>query len=390
MDILRPRKLEGLLHESKDICISIYLTTHPVGREQQQNPVRFKNLLSQTREGLMERGMRPPEIEALIAPADELLSDQYFWQHQSNGLVVFISTNISETYRLPVEFESLVVIADNFHIKPILPFVSGNKHFYLLALSQNKIRLLQGNRYHISEINPVNLPTSLSEALKFDDPEKQLQFHTGTRTPGTTNARPSIFHGHGVTKDDSKTDLLRFFQKVDRGMMEFLQHEQAPLVLASVDYLFPIYQKANSYSHIVNDVISGNPDERDNKELHEEAWKLVRPIFNHDLLEALERYQELSNSGSDLASNVLPEVVIASHHGQIEILFVTLNLQVWGRYHENQMVVEQHTEFQPGDQDLLDLAATQTLRNGGKVYALQPEQMPQPVIAAIYRFSYEN
>jgi hypothetical protein len=382
--------LQELLNENKDICVSIYLPTHPVGREQQQDPVRFKNLLTETRGQLEARGMRKPEAEAFLKPADELLSDSHFWQHQSNGLAVFISTDIFETYRLPIEFEPLLVIADNFHLKPILPFVSGNGHFYILALSQNEIRLLQANRYHISEVDLGNTPTSLREALWFDDPEKQLQFHTGTAAPGSTNTRPSIFHGQGATEDDNKTELLRYFQKVDRGMMDFLHHEQAPLVLAGVDYLLPIYHEANSYSYLVEDAITGNPEERNNAELHQAAWKVVRPIFKQDLHEALARYQELSGAGSDLASSHLSEIVKACHHGQVDILFTALGVQVWGSFDENEVTVEQHQRFQPGDQDLLDLAAVQTLLNGGKVYVLKPEEMPEPqaTIAAIYRFSY--
>jgi hypothetical protein len=283
-----------------------------------------------------------------------------------------------------------VVIAHNIHLKPILPFVSGNDHFYILALSQNEIRLLHANRYHISEVDLGNTPTSLREALWFDDPEKQLQFHTSTATPGSMNTRPSIFHGQGVADDDTKTELLRYFQKVDHGIMDLLRQEKAPLVLAGVDYLLPIYQEANAYQYLVKDFLTGNPEERSNADLHKAAWELVQPIFEQDLRKALEHYRELSGSGSKLASNQLSEISAASHHGQVEILFTALSVQVWGSYDENELSIEQHQEFQPGDQDLLDLVAVNTLLNGGKVFVLEPEEMPEQEsnIAAIFRFSY--
>jgi hypothetical protein len=390
VDILHPENLQTLLNETQDICISIYLPTHSVGREQQQDPIRFKNLLKEARERLKMRTMRQPDIEALLAPAEQLLSDEYFWQHQSDGLAVMISNDIFETFRLPVAFDPLLVIADNFHLKPVLPFMSGNSHFYILALSQNETRLLQGDRFSVSEIDLTNTPNSLREALRFDDPEKQLQFHTETATPGSTDTRPSIYHGQGIVEDDSKTELLRYFQKVDHGMMDFLHGEHAPLVIASVDYLFPIYQEANSYPNLVDDVLTGNPEERSNTDLHQDAWKLVKPIFRQELQDALNRYQELQGSESKLASHHLSEIIPAAYQGQIDVLFVALGVQIWGNYDENEGSIQRHQEFQPGDQDLLDLAAIQTILNGGKVYTLKPEQMPDPNIAAIYRFYYKN
>lgn len=390
MDILHPKKLQELLNKDKGICASIYLPTHKVGREQQQDPVRFKNLLNEAREKLKDLGMRSQEVNAFMKPADDLLVNMDFWQHQSNGLAVFISPDIFETYRLPIEFDTLLVIAQNFHIKPILPFVSGNDHFYILALSQKEIRLLRADRHHISEVDLGNTPTSLREALWFDDPEKQLQFHTSTATPGGMNTRPSIFHGQGVTDDDSKTELLRYFQKVDRGVMDILGQEKAPLILAGVDYLLPIYQEASSYQYLVEDVLTGNPEELSNVDLHKATWELVQPILQQGLEDALRRYQELSGSGSELASNNLTKISAASHHGQVGFLFTAQGVQVWGRYDEDKLSIEQHLEFQPGDQDLLDLAAVNTLLNGGKVFVLKPKEMPEPdtSIAAIFRFSY--
>jgi len=43
--------------------------------------------------------------------------------------------------------------------------------------------------------------------LKYDAPEKQLQFHT--RTPPAMGRRSAMFHGHGGGIDESKEDLRR-------------------------------------------------------------------------------------------------------------------------------------------------------------------------------------
>ena len=58
-----------------------------------------------------------------------------------------------------------MVVTDNFHIKPLLPLFTGDGHFYILALSQNEVRLLSGTRYSVSEVEIGQVGGSLAEAI---------------------------------------------------------------------------------------------------------------------------------------------------------------------------------------------------------------------------------
>jgi hypothetical protein len=332
--------------------------------------------------------LRKPDIENLLEEAQKLQEDSEFWQHMSDGFALFLSAGFMVYYRLPIEFEELLVISERFHLKPLLPMLSRNGHFYVLAISQKQVRLLEGSLYSIDEIKLEDIPRSLREALRFDDPEKQLQFHTGSVTPSHAGANPAAYHGQGASEDDTKTDLLRYFQQIDEGLMEMFIDEQAPLVLAGVDYLIPIYKQANNYHYLVEEAIEGNPDQIDARDLHHLARKIVKPIFLEDQHQALARYKELHGSGSELASNRIDAIIPAAHYGRVETLFTSLGMQKWGRFDASKNSLEQHREFQQGDQDLLDLAAVQTLLNGGVVYALEPENMPDSnLLAAVLRYT---
>ncbi|HSM71035.1 MAG TPA: hypothetical protein VK851_05795, partial [Anaerolineales bacterium] len=184
MDILKENDLRQLIEISGEYCVSFYLPTHRTGREQQQDPIRLKNLISEAQERLLEYGVRRPDVRELLQPAEDLLDDDEFWQHQSDGLAVFLSAEFTRIYRLPSKFEELVVIAKNFHIKPLLPLLDENGQFYILALSLNKIRLFLCTKYTINEMELPDVPTSMQEALFMDDPEKHLDFHTGTGSSG--------------------------------------------------------------------------------------------------------------------------------------------------------------------------------------------------------------
>lgn len=257
VNILNRDDLRTLTRKPTGLCVSIYLPTHQVGREIQQDPLRLKNLLGEAEEHLLASGLCTPDAKELLEPAQRLLQDGLFWQHQSDGLAIFLSREMFRYYRLPLDFDALVVVTDRFHIKPLLPLLSGDGRFYVLALSQNEVRLLQGTRYSVSEVDLEGVPASLTEALRYDDPEKRLQFHTSTRTPGGRGERPATFHGHGTGSNDAKANILRYFHQVDEGLHDLLRDEQAPLVLAGVDYLLPIYKEANTYPHLVDQELRG-------------------------------------------------------------------------------------------------------------------------------------
>ena len=209
MDVLNREILNDLSQKSGQYLLSLFMPTHRVGREMQQDPIRFKNLLSSAEQRLEERGLRKPDIEDLLKEAQSLLGDSGFWQHLSDGLALFISADFMEYYRLPLEFEELLVIADRYHLKPLIPLLSKNGHFYVLALSQKQVRLMEGSLLSIDEIDLEDVPTSMREALWFEDPERQLQFHTGSITPSHAGANPAAYHGQGVSEDDAKTDACR-------------------------------------------------------------------------------------------------------------------------------------------------------------------------------------
>jgi len=348
-----------------------------------QDPIRFKNLLREAEKRLNEIGIRSVEAKKLLKPAKALIKDGLFWQYQADGLAMFVSHRLFYYHRLPLKFDELLVVTDRFHIKPLLPLFSHEGQFYILALSQNEVRFFQCTRHSVEEVELENVPRCLSEALQYDDPEKQLQFHT--RAPTAGGERAAMFHGHGAGKDDAKNNILRYFQQVDQGLRNILKEGSAPLVLAGVDYLFSIYREANSYSHLVEQGITGNPESLKAEELHGQAWGIVEPQFLKVQEEAIAKYKQLA--GSVRASKDLKEIVPAACEGRIDILFVAVGVQQWGFFDPDKHVVHIHVEPEPGDEDLLDLAAVHTFLNGGTVYALKLEEMPDETpLAALFRY----
>jgi hypothetical protein len=293
----------------------------------------------------------------------------------------FLAQEFVRLYRLPSAFRETVVVGSRFHLKPLLPLLSGDGRFYVLAISQNGVRLLQGTRFGISPVDLKGVPRNLAQALLAHDRDNMLTFHT--RPAGGLGSWGAIFSGHGVGIDDKKEDLLQYFQKIDRGLHPLLRNEHAPLVLAAVDYFLPLYRKANTYPHLLEEGFTGSPEHRSNQELHDRAWALVEPFFAEKKKKALARFQQLAGTGRTSCASL--QIVPAAFQGQVETLFVALDVERWGKFDPSTGRVEEHEKPGPGDEDLLSLAAVNTLAHGKTVYALQAEQVPQNApMAAVF------
>jgi hypothetical protein len=370
LDAFDASDLRALLTQPRPPCVSLFLPTRRGGDE--RGPRLLKNLLGEAEERLTVRGLRRPTARGLLAPARRLLTDEAFWKRQADGLSLFLADGFVRAYRLPTAFEPLAAVAQQAHVRPLLPLLSGDGRFFVLALSQKRVRLLQGTRNGVEEIDARGLPRNLEEALRFHDRDEPLLFHTH---PVLGLGRwGAIFHGHGVGIDDVKDDLLLYFRRIDRGLHDWLRDERAPLVLASVDYLWPLYRKANTYPHLSDGGVAGNPDRLSPRELHDRAWPLVEPLFQEGRRKATVSYERLAGTGR--TTDRLEEVIAAADQGRVETLFVAPGQGPWGAFDADSGATAVHEPPLPGDEDLVNRAAVGVLRHGGAVYVVAPDEAP--------------
>lgn len=383
MRLLSKEELKQLMEVQKEYCITIYLPTEKSGPETQMNSIRLKNRVSRVEKELEKRGLGANRIAEIVSPAKKLVSDGEFWQHQSEGLVVFMTEDLFRYYRLPLRFREEMMINRRFYLKPLLPLFSGEGHFYILALSQRQIRLWQASRFSHHEIDLGDMPTSMEEALGYDNLERQSQAHVARRR-GKQKA-DLAFHGHGSGFDDAKEDIQRYFQRVSKGLGRIMSSENDPMVLAGVEYLIPLFKKASGYRRISEEAITGNPDELTPEELHRKAWQIVEPALKSEQEKAFNLYRDLSRTAR--TADCLPDILPAAAQGKVGWLFVDVTAQVWGNYHPQTGKVEVHTEREPNREELIDLAAFQTLAHGGRVYACQKKDLPgSSSTAAVFRW----
>lgn len=377
MDRFSHLELRTLIEQSKGQCISIYLPTHRVKEEAQQDPIRLKNLLRQVERTLADRGLEPAMAREVLEPALGLLDDRSFWQRQGDGLALFLRPGFMRSFRLPLRFEERATVADQFCLQPLFPVLTGDGDFYLLALSQRAPRLFKGSRFQFDEVPLKNVPAGIAEVTQNVERQRAISMHSG--------GGRGLFHGHGDAGDLKRDALLDYFRQVNRGVRETLGDSWAPLLLAGVESQFPLYREVNTYTHLLETGIPGNPDEATAEDLHHQGWELVAPLFRREQQEAAAAYERLVGAGRAVGS--VASVLQAAAHGRVESLFIPAGRSVWGRFDAESGEVVIAGEQEAGSVDLLNLAAIYTYQQKGAVYAVPPHQIPSnEEVAAVLRY----
>lgn len=387
-----PEQLPGVLTKEifKDLavyqapcCLSIFLRTHNAGVDvnEHYDVISFKNALQKAEHMLAERNVQTTAIKTMLEPGYDLLRNDDFWLEQSLGLAVFISENYFKYIKMPQAAIEYIVIEDTFYVTPLIPLMLSRECFYLLVISKKQCKLFKGNAFGIEFINVEGLPNSLEEEL--GDTDVETTFRAGGRG-GTGGAN---FHGAGGgNNNDDKTYIGNYLEAVDDIIWkQVLHNETAPLLLAGVEYLIPIYKSVSDYNHIWEDALTGSHERDELPALYKKAREKMEPYFQQRINKALETYG--NQSATQLTSSVIDDIIPATYYGRVSYLFVQKGQHTWGTFDEMENKISYSNENDEFAQDLIDNAVVKTLLNGGEVFLLEAEKMPgNSKLAAIFRY----
>src|SRR5262245_50752464 len=141
-DIPTRAQLERLLAAREPSSVSIYLPTDPASRGDAER-IELKNLAREASTQLEQAGAARADVAAIDEELDDLAGDNEFWRHQARSLALFLTPTTSTTFRLPHNLAAVVEVADRFHLKPLLRTLTFPHTAFVLALSQNGVRLLE-------------------------------------------------------------------------------------------------------------------------------------------------------------------------------------------------------------------------------------------------------
>jgi len=391
MKLFTVQELQSLRAPHVAPCISLYLPTSHPHLGSGQDAIRVKNLLG-TAERLLCARYTSQDTRMLLEPLEILANGDFWrslgalssngcWRTQMDGLAVFRSPDFTGYYQIPARLPEAAVVADTFHVKPLIQFLQSNRRFFVLALSQKNVALYEGTPYSLGRVELPELPASFTEALGSDRKESFLNLHS----PSANSAAP-IFHGHGGLAQNKKETLVRFFRVIDNALWRLLREERAPLVLVGVGYYHPIYHALSRYPHLAEQGVEGNFEHTTPQEIHTRVWPIVSARFQARGDQVLNEYTQLA--GREQVRDDLQMVAQAAVHGRARQLLVEEHAHLWGMLDRKSGKVVQHvTQQDTRDGDVLNDLTECVLARGGEVWMVQAARMPSSSpVAAILRW----
>ena len=384
MEPLTKELIQELLSTDQSPCLSLYMPTDRTHSENLTNPIRYKNLVNEMGESLFQK-YSAKEVKEYLEPLEALVNDNDIWNYTKDGLAVFSAKGMFKVVRLHNSVEELAMVADSFHTKPLRQYLQSLDQFNLLGLTLHNIRLYEGNRHSLTEVElTADTPKTITEALGDELTDK----HTTVASYGGAGGDSSaMHHGHGGKNEETEKDTERFFRVVANAIYELYSKPSGwPLILAALPEHHNLFQKVNKNPLLLSKGITINPFSVSPDQLAKMAWEIMEPEYNLKLDSLAERFGQAraNRKGSD----DYKEVAVAAVEGRVDTLLVEADRIIAVRVTN---LVTGNTQKKdmtnPKVDDLLDDLGELVMKLGGQVMVLPTDKMPSETgLAAIFRY----
>ena len=88
----------GILRTPEPPCLSLYQPTHRHHPDNQQDPIRFRNLLKALEESLRQK-YSTCDVRPLLERFQTLAEDHSFWNYTLDGLALLAGPGVFRVYR---------------------------------------------------------------------------------------------------------------------------------------------------------------------------------------------------------------------------------------------------------------------------------------------------
>lgn len=384
-------ELETLINTAATPAISIYTPTDLPSLAVRQDSIRLGNQLSEARDRLVAMGCRGPDADRLLEPARALVGDDHFWANNTPGLAIFLADGAApRVWRLPTGVEELTVVGTHFHVSPLLPMIEGETQFHVLAISSERARLFRADRLSMRDIGDAGLPQGVEDSVRANtdyEPNASANPMSGVRsgrggnsgTPGSVPADQAL----GPSPEDQRrAEFMQYLDKLASAFDRRWSTLRAPVVVAALAEVAGNFMARSRARNILPTAVQINPEALSTEELHRRALAVAAPRLAEGTDAAIDHFNALYNDRSPRASLDPADLVRAARWGRLDTLILAEGEHLWGRFDETADRVETHGAPQGWDDDLLDVAAQQTLLNGGDVRIVERANVPRGAPAA--------
>jgi Bacterial archaeo-eukaryotic release factor family 3 len=291
----------AMRQEKGKVCISIVVPTHRLSPERRVDQLEVQKAIDKVRDYM--EGKYPDEVmEPLLARLDELYGTIDF-NHQPEGLGLYVSENIKLAVPFPYHVEEKVLVSNKFDARDILYKLNYGNTYFVLVLSEKKASLFEGNWGQLDEVKDYNFPIYYREAYAYERPVR-------------SSTLAGSAHVKSFEKDKSFMEEIRitgFFRSVDQALNEYLLGI-APLIVMAPKKELSWFEEVSAHRKLIIDKIPGNYEYRTVHEIAELAWPAMWKYLTNERMHMKEIFS--GEIGNHRGVNGIQEVWKAASEGR--------------------------------------------------------------------------
>lgn len=254
-------------------CVTMYIPFSESYSSAEPMRIHLKNYIRDAETILIDRKVSPDQIRKILEPIRILIDDHALWAQRTHSMVLFANIRMCKAYTIPHDLPAVLAVQKGFVTKPLADIMATNAHYYVLALSHNHVKLFEGDQFQLKELHPDNFPTDMKQTLRIDEYPNWQETHE--IAPSYMGKGSEAFHGQYNVRQTDKIMLTEFFRRLDKRVSALLSRSGAPLLIAGVNYLLPLYRQVNTYPRLLPGYIKGNLERASLDTIRQKAWPTV-------------------------------------------------------------------------------------------------------------------
>lgn len=384
-DHITQADLTQLLTLEDGLFLSLYMPMARSFPDQEQNRVRYRNLLRQLRERF-ERHPAATDTN-LLGPFEALVHDDDLWQNPRDGLAVIGGDGFFKVFSLHQTVAEEVCIDQQPYLKPLMQISQSAGRYQVLCITRDAVRLLEGDQNLLEEVElHPQVPRNLEQALGTELTHKRQAGnpHGFSRAADRTSGAARYEAGGGGKQEEIEVDRERYFRAIDKAIIEHHSRSGLPLILAALPRNQAVYRAISHNALLLEEGINLDPGLLDAAALRLYAADVITRRHNDWLDSVLARYG--AAQGRSLASTDISEIGEAVFAGRVSVLMVQAGRSLPGAVDPESGAVQLH-DHQVAGTDVLDQLIPRASRNGAEVVVLPAGLLPgAAACAAVFRF----